>query len=74
MLLCMQKKNKYQIYIMKAVKMISLALIIIGAALLVLSYFQGWVNDNGIIVYSFVAMIAGLVGYIISGRKCLEKI
>ena len=59
---------------MKAVKILSIVLIHAGAAFLVLSYFLGWVNDNVTTVYSFVAMIVGLIAYIYSSKRCLEDI
>lgn len=50
-----------------------LALIIIGAVILILSYFLGWSNNNAITAGAFAAMVVGLVTYIIAGKKCMEK-
>lgn len=58
---------------MKFIKFFGLALIIIGAAILVISYFQGWVNNNAVTGSSLTAMIVGLIIYILAGKKCLEK-
>ena len=49
-----------------------LALIIIGAIILITSYFCGWNNINAVNVGSFAGMIAGLVAYIIGGRMSLD--
>ena len=46
-----------------------LALIIIGAILLITSYFVGWNNINAIQFGSFGAMIVGLVLYIWLNKK-----
>ena len=54
-------------------KMLSLALIVIAAIVLVLSYFMGWTNNNSVQFGSLAVMIAGLVAYIIFGKKSLEE-
>lgn len=56
------------------IKNLGLALILIGALVLFLSYILGWVNINAINVGAFVAMIIGLITYIIAGKKELENI
>ena len=55
------------------IKLAGLILILIGAVILILSYFFGWNNINAVNVGAFVAMITGLVTYIIAGKKALEK-
>ena len=50
-----------------------LALIIIGAILLITSYFVGWNNINAVNVGSFAAMIIGLIAYILGGKSNLEE-
>ncbi|MBR5276080.1 MAG: hypothetical protein IKU35_02945 [Bacteroidaceae bacterium] len=54
-------------------KMLGLALIIIGAILLILSYFLGWTNNNAVQFGSLSAMIVGLIAYIIFSKKALEE-
>ncbi len=58
---------------MNIIKNLGLALIFIGAVVLFLSYFQGWVNNNAITAGSLVAMIIGWIVYIVAGKKCLEN-
>ena len=50
-----------------------LALIILAAIVLILSYFFKWTNINAVQFGSFFAMVVGLVVYIIFGKKCLEE-
>ena len=54
-------------------KMLSLAIIVIAAIVLVLSYFMGWTNNNSVQFGALAAMIVGLVAYIIFGKKSLEE-
>lgn len=54
-------------------KMLSLAIIVIAAIILVLSYFMGWTNNNSVQFGALAAMIAGLVGYIFFSKKSLEE-
>lgn len=56
------------------IKNLGLALILIGALVLFLSYILGWININAVNVGAFVAMIIGLITYIIAGKKELENI
>ncbi len=56
------------------IKNLGLALIFIGAIILILSYFLGWVNNNAVNVGALAAMIIGLVTYIIAGKKELNNI
>ncbi len=58
---------------MKHLKFLGLALILIGAVLLVFSYFLGWSNTNSITAGSFVGMIAGIILYIFASKRCLDK-
>ena len=57
----------------KSLKMLGLAIIIIAAVALILSYFLGWTNNNGIQAGSFVAMVVGLIIYIVFGKKQLDE-
>ena len=54
-------------------KMLSLAIIVIAAIVLVLSYFLKWTNYNFVQFGSLFAMVVGLIVYIIFGKKCLEE-
>ena len=58
---------------MKSVKILGLVLIFVGAIVLILSYFQGWVNNNLVTAGSLVSMIIGWIVYIFAGKKCLEN-
>ena len=57
----------------KYVQYSGLFLIIIGALLLITSYFAGWNNINAVNVGSFAAMIIGLIAYIFGGKRDLEN-
>ena len=50
-----------------------LAIIILAAIVLVLSYFLKWTNYNFVQFGSLFAMVVGLIVYIIFGKKCLEE-
>ena len=50
-----------------------IALIILAAVVLVLSYFLKWTNYNFVQFGSLFAMVVGLIVYIIFGKKCLEE-
>ena len=50
-----------------------IAIIILAAIVLILSYFLKWTNINAVQSGSLVAMIAGLIIYIIYGKKCLAE-
>ena len=50
-----------------------IAIIILAAIVLILSYFLKWTNINAVQSGSLVAMIAGLIIYIIYGKKCLTE-
>ena len=66
--------NKNNIEIMgNYIKYSGFALIIIGAILLITSYFVGWNNINAVNVGAFAAMVVGLVTYIIGGKRSLEE-
>ena len=74
MLLCSRKITFNYIHIMNSkLKMLSLAIIVIAAIILVLSYFMGWTNNNSVQFGALAAMIAGLVGYIFFSKKSLEE-
>lgn len=55
------------------IKNLGLALILIGAVILLLSYFLNWVNNNAVSVAAIVTMLAGLLTYIFASKKELEK-
>ncbi|MBR3907473.1 MAG: hypothetical protein IKJ61_05165 [Bacteroidaceae bacterium] len=57
----------------KYIQYSGLALIIIGAIVLIASYFAGWNNINAVNMGSFACMIAGLIVYIIGGKKHLNE-
>lgn len=50
-------------------KNLGLILVVIAAIVLVLSYFMGWNNINGVQFGAFGAMIVGVVLYIILNKK-----
>jgi hypothetical protein len=50
-------------------KNLGLILIIVAAIVLVLSYFFGWNNINGVQFGAFGAMILGVVLYIVLNKK-----
>ncbi len=58
---------------MKILKHLGLIIMLIAAVVLVLSYFQGWSNNNTITMSSLGSMILGLVLYVIGGKKSLEN-
>lgn len=55
------------------IKYAGLALILIGALLLILSHFLGWNNINALNIGAYAGMVVGLVTYIIAGKKALEE-
>lgn len=57
----------------KYIKYSGVALIIIGAILLITSYFVGWNDINVVNVGAFADMVVGLVAYIIGGKRSLEE-
>lgn len=50
-------------------KNLGLILVVIAAIVLVLSYFMGWNNINGVQFGAFGAMIVGVVLYVILNKK-----
>ncbi len=54
-------------------KTLGLALIILAAIVLILSYFLGWINNNSVQFGSLSAMVVGLIVYIIFEKKCLDE-
>ena len=50
-------------------KYLGALVVIIGAILLVLSYFLGWKNNNGVQIGALVLMIAGLLLHIFLGKR-----
>ena len=55
------------------IKYVGIALIVIGAATLLVSQTQGWNNNNAVNFGSAGAMIAGLITYIIAGKKGYQE-
>ena len=50
-------------------KYLGALLVILGAILLICSYFFGWNNYNGVQIGALVLMIAGLLLHIFLGKK-----
>ncbi len=50
-------------------KNLGLILVVIAAIVLVLSYFMGWNNINGVQFGAFGTMIVGVVLYVILNKK-----
>jgi xanthine/uracil permease len=50
-----------------------LALIVLAAIVLMLSYFLQWTNCNAVQSGSLIAMVVGLVVYIIFGKKSMAE-
>ena len=57
----------------KNIQYTGMAMIIIGAIILILSHAFGWNNYNWVNVGSVTFMIAGLITYILAGKKALEE-
>lgn len=57
----------------KSLKMLGLAIIVLAAIVLILSYFLGWTNNNAVQAGSFAAMVVGLIVYIVFGKKQLGE-
>jgi membrane-bound ClpP family serine protease len=55
------------------IKNLGLVLIIIGAILIILSHYLGWNNSNLVNMGSLAMIIAGLITYIIAGKKLLQE-
>lgn len=53
--------------------MVGLAIIVIAAIVLILSYFLGWTNNNSIQAGSLAAMVVGLIVYIAFGKRQLNE-
>lgn len=73
MFLCKQKNQLKTQNMSTIIKNLGLALILIGAVILLLSYFLNWVNNNAVSVAAIVTMLAGLLTYIFASKKELEK-
>ena len=73
MFLCKQKNQLKTQNMSTIIKNLGLALILIGAVILLLSYFLNWVNNNAVSVAAIVTMIAGLLTYNFASKKELEK-
>jgi len=50
-------------------KYLGAIIVILGAILLICSYFLGWNNYNGVQIGAMVLMIAGLLLHIFLGKK-----
>lgn len=55
------------------IKNLGLVLIIIGAILIILSHYLGWNNSNLVNMGSLAMIIAGLITYIVAGKKLLQE-
>ena len=55
------------------IKNVGLALILIGAVILILSHFCGWNNINAVNVSAYIGMVIGLITYIIAGKKAMDE-
>ncbi len=55
------------------IKNVGLALILIGAVILILSHFCGWNNINAVNVSAYTGMVIGLITYIIAGKKAMDE-
>ena len=65
MFLCRRICNKINIEMKDFVKYLGLALILIGAVLVILCFVQEWNNDNLVNFGSFGLTIVGLITYIV---------
>ena len=72
-LLCRQKITKSNITMNSILKSIGLAIIVIAAIVLMLSFYLGWTNNNSVQFGALAAMIVGLIVYIIFGKRCLAE-
>ena len=52
---------------------IGLLLIILGALLSISSHFLGWNNSNLVNLGSLAMVIAGLIAYIVAGKRLLQE-
>ena len=68
-----RKITKNYIIMNSYLKGLGVAIIVIAAIVLILSYFLGWTNSNTVQFASLAAMIVGLVVYIIFGKKSLAE-
>ena len=50
-----------------------LAIIVLAAIVLMLSYFLQWTNNNALQAGSLIAMVVGLVAYIIFGKRSMAE-
>ena len=55
------------------IKYVGLALLIIGAIILLASQINGWNNNNSVNFGAAAAMIAGLITYVIAGKKNYQE-
>ena len=63
MLLCSQNKKNQLIIIMKVLKHLGLVVMLITAVVLVLSYFNGWSNNNTITIEAGTNYTLPLCGF-----------
>ena len=68
-----RKITKNYIIMNSYLKGLGVAIIVIAAIVLILSYFLGWTNNNTVQFASLAAMVVGLVVYIIFGKKSLAE-
>ena len=69
-LFCSQRRNKQNNITMNSFKRyLGALLVILGAILLICSYFLGWNSYNGVQIGAMVLMLAGLLLHIFLGKK-----
>ena len=64
-----EKTNKNNITMNSFKKYLGAIVVILGAILLICSFFLGWNNNNGVQIGALVIMIAGLLLHIFLGKK-----
>ena len=50
-----------------------LALIVLAAIVMMIRYFLQWTNNNALQAGSLIAMVVGLVAYIIFGKRSMAE-
>lgn len=55
------------------IKYVGLALLVIGAIILLASQINGWNNNNSVNFGAAATMIVGLITYVIAGKKNYQE-
>ena len=55
------------------IKYVGLALLVIGAIILLASQIKGWNNNNSVNFGAAATMIVGLITYVIAGKKNYQE-